>query len=224
MVLIYKLLKIGKTKKEILRKEINAKSDELVVGLVGRLTEIKNHEMFLRIVKFYKEDTENKGNLDFPKLRFVIIGDGHTRIGLEKKCKEFGIENTVEFLGNRNDPDVFYAGLDIVALTSLNEGTPLSLIEAMANEKAIVSTSVGGVVDLLGEINEEIEGFKVCERGIRVNSEDAKSFYKGLIYLAKNKKTREEFGENGKEFVLANYDKSQLVNNIKSLYRGILEI
>lgn len=212
-----------KDKRDILRKEINAKNDELVVGLVGRLTEIKNHEMFLQVVKSYKEDVKNRENSDFPKLRFVIIGDGHTRAGLEKKCKELGVEDTVQFLGNRNDPDVFYAGLDIIALTSLNEGTPLSLIEAMANEKAIVSTSVGGVVDLLGDINEEIEGFKVCERGIRVESEDAESFYKGLIYLAKDKKIRDDFGKNSKNFVLANYDKIQLVNNIKSLYRKMLE-
>lgn len=212
-----------KDKKDILRKEISAKNDEMVVGLVGRLTEIKNHEMFLRVVKLYKEDAQNAENSDFPKLRFIIIGDGHTRAGLEKKCKEFEIEDSVQFLGNRNDPDVFYAGLDIVALTSLNEGTPLSLIEAMANEKAIVSTSVGGVVDLLGKVHEEIEGFKVCQRGIRVKSEDAENFYKGLIYLAKSKKLRDRFGKNGKEFVLTNYDKSHLVSNIKSLYRKILE-
>ena len=75
--------------------------------------------------------------------------------------------------------------MDIVALTSLNEGTPLSLIEAMANEKPIISTSVGGVIDLLGEAVSENDGFSVCERGIRTASDDAEGFCNGLIYLAK---------------------------------------
>ena len=67
--------------------------------------------------------------------------------------------------------------MDVIALTSLNEGTPLSLIEAMANEKPIVSTSVGGVVDLLGDsYGRDIDGFKVCERGIRVESKDVENF------------------------------------------------
>lgn len=207
-------------KKSILRKEIGVENDELLVGLVGRLTEIKNHEMFLRVAKSYQDDTKKS---DIPKLKFVIIGDGHLREQLEQKCIELGIENTVKFLGNRNDADVFYAGLDIVALTSLNEGTPLSLIEAMANDKPIISTSVGGVVDLLGNVYEEIEGFKVCERGIRVESKDSENFYKGLKYLAENEKWRNEFTKNGKEFVLNNYDKSRLISDIKELYKDLTQ-
>ncbi len=204
-----------KDKKDILRNEIGAKDDEIVIGLVGRLTEIKNHKMFLRVAKAYKE------NSDQVKLRFVIIGDGHLREELERKCKEFDIEDIVEFLGNRNDTDVFYSGLDIVALTSLNEGTPLSLIEAMANEKPIISTSVGGVVDLLGGISSENEGIRICERGVQVESEDFESFYRGLMRLSKSKELRDELAENGKKFVLENYDKARLIDDIKGLYRKL---
>lgn len=207
-------------KKEILRKEIGASDDEILVGLVGRLTEIKNHEMFLEVAKQYQEAAENS---DFPKIRFVIIGDGHRRKHLEKQTEESGISKIVEFLGNRNDADVFYAGLDIIALTSLNEGTPLSLIEAMANEKPIISTAVGGVVDLLGEVREEIPDFKICERGVRVASNDTGNFYKGLIHLVKDDRLRSEFSRNGKAFVLKNYDKNRLISDIKGLYHRLIK-
>lgn len=204
-------------KRDILRREIDASDDVLLVGLVGRLTEIKNHEMFLDVAKLYKEDS------DQTKIKFVIIGDGHLRSELETKAKRLGIDDVLVFLGNRNDPDVFYAGLDIVALTSLNEGTPLSLIEAMANEKPIISTSVGGVVDLLGEVSMESDGFKICDRGIRTGSGDAESFYRGLIYLAKHEYLLGEFAENGKKFVHEKYDKSRLVKDIKDLYKSLVK-
>ncbi len=201
-------------KQNILRDEINAKPDEILVGLVGRLTEIKNHSFFLQVAKIYQE----RKNSNFPALRFVIIGDGHLRELLEKEAENLGIKEVVTFLGNRNDADIFYAGLDIVALTSLNEGTPLSLIEAMANSRPCISTAVGGVVDLLGEVKSEEGGFAICERGIRVKLNEVEGFYNGLIYLAKNGELRKGFGKSGLEFVLTNYSKQTLISNLQSLY------
>ena len=74
----------------------------------------------------------------------------------------------VTFIGNRRNIGAVYAGLDVVALTSLNEGTPLSLIEAMASRRPVISTLVGGVVNLLGDATEAHPGFAVHERGIGV--------------------------------------------------------
>lgn len=204
-----------RAKRNILREEIGAKNDDLLVGLVGRLTEVKNHALFLQVVKIHKE---NPGSA---KLKFVIVGDGHLREKLESEAETLGVKDLITFLGNRNDADVFYAGLDIVALTSLNEGTPLSLIEAMANEKAVVSTAVGGVVDLLGKVEEQKTGFQICERGISAASDDAAGFCSGLEYLVKNEGLRENCGRRGREYVSANYGKSRLVNDIKSLYKAL---
>lgn len=203
----------AETKKNILREEIGAKTDEIIVGFVGRLTEIKNISLFLKVAKLYQD----KRDTSFPKLKFVIIGDGNLREELETEAKSLGLSETVKFLGNRTDADIFYAGLDIVALTSLNEGTPLSLIEAMANGKAIISTSVGGVIDLLGEIEAEKDGFKVCERGVRVESNDAEGFFKGLIYLT----GITESGAKGKTFVQGNYAKERLFDDLKRLYKKL---
>ena len=77
----------------------------------------------------------------------MIIGDGRLRGELEAQAKMLGLDEDVLFLGTRNDPEDFYPALDIVALTSLNEGTPLTLIEAMANARPVIATEVGGVVD-----------------------------------------------------------------------------
>lgn len=209
------------TKRKILREEIGAAKDEILIGLVGRLTEIKNHSLFLQAARLYKE---NFGDQD-SKLKFVIIGDGHLRKNLEKEAETYKITDIVSFLGNRNDADVFYPALDIVALTSLNEGTPLSLIEAMANARPCVSTAVGGVIDLLGaetKLN-ETGGFTFCERGVRTASGNAEGFLNGLIYLAKDEKLRDELGTRGREFVLANYGKERLITDIKRVYYELRE-
>jgi glycosyltransferase involved in cell wall biosynthesis len=204
-------------KQNTLRTEIGARSDELLVGFVGRLTEIKNIPLLLKTAKIYQDTVDS----NLPKLKFVIIGDGHLRTALEAEVDKLGIRDAVLFLGNRNDSDVFYGGLDIVALTSLNEGTPLSLIEAMANGKPVISTAVGGVVDLIGEIVEEHEAFKICERGIGVASGDAAALFKGLRYLATDANLRKKLGAKGLEFVQNNYSKERLTKDIMNLYRNL---
>jgi glycosyltransferase involved in cell wall biosynthesis len=201
-------------KRRLLREEIGAREDEILVGLIGRLTEIKNHSLFLKAAQIYKQ----RQNGDLPKLRFLIVGDGHLRKTLEKEAGDLNVQDIVSFLGNRIDTDVIYAGLDIVALTSNNEGTPLSLIEGMANARAVISTAVGGVFDLLGEMIEEKDGFTICERGLRSAPKDAEAFFKGLIYLAKNEKLRDETGQRGRDFVFSNYSKERLITEIKQLY------
>jgi glycosyltransferase involved in cell wall biosynthesis len=206
-----------RAKRKILRAEIGAGDDEILIGLVGRLTEIKNHALFLQIAQLYKE------NFDFPRLKFVIIGDGHLREKLEKDSEKYNIKDIVTFLGNRSDADVFYPALDIVALTSLNEGTPLSLIEAMANARPCISTAVGGVIDLLGaETRSETDGFTICERGVRTSSGDAEGFLNGLIYLSKDEKLRDEMGERGLDFVFASYGKERLISDIKEVYYDLM--
>ncbi len=206
-------------KRNFLRDEIGAKDNEILVGLVGRLTEIKNISFLLKVAEIYRQ---NKDLCNILPLKFIIIGDGNLRKTLESEAAALDLGETVKFLGNRADADIFYAGLDIVALTSLNEGTPLSLIEAMANKKAVISTSVGGVIDLLGETLEEKEGFIIAERGIRVSSKRAEDFYAGLIYLAENVALREKNTGNGHTFVIQNYSKKRLTDDIKALYRKLL--
>ena len=211
---------ISVAKRNEVRRELGAGANVQVVGFVGRLTEVKNVPLFLRVAELYVKE---KSKDDLPELRFVIVGDGHLRESLEREAFERGIDKHVQFLGNRTDVEAIYAGLDVVALTSLNEGTPLSLIEAMASGRPIISTSVGGVVDLLGEVNEMHDGFRVCERGIGVIPGAADSFFKGFIYLIKNEVLRDAIGFRSKEFAAMTYGKDRLIKDIRDCYRDLIK-
>jgi glycosyltransferase involved in cell wall biosynthesis len=203
--------------RECFRKDVGMPPNGLLVTFVGRLTEIKNIPLLLDAIALYKAVDGKK-----PDLGFVIVGDGHQRSELEARAAALQILDLVTFIGNRRDAPRFYAGSDIVVLTSLNEGTPLSLIEAMAAGRPVISTGVGGVVDLLGKAKEEKDGYSVCERGIRVDSFDPKDLMKGLIYLAENEKVRLELVANGRRYVKSNYSRERLVEDIKSLYRELI--
>ena len=202
------------------RAELHATDSDVLIGVVGRLTEVKNHEMFLHAAARVKElAASQKTNARF---RFVIIGDGRLRGSLESEARELGLTDDVVFLGTRNDPEDFYAALDVVALTSLNEGTPLTLIEAMANERPVIATAVGGVVDLLGQHVSEADGFTICERGISVSSNDVEAFAQGLLRLATDEALRARVSAAGRDFVRANYGKDRLIRDISNLYERLL--
>jgi glycosyltransferase involved in cell wall biosynthesis len=130
----------------------------------------------------------------------------------------------VIFAGSRRDVEDLYPALDIVALTSLNEGTPLTLIEAMANARPVISTAVGGVVDLLGEpvSPDSDSSFVICERGLRVQVDDAAAFADGLSYLIENSTLRREIGERGLLFVESKYSKNRLLEDVRTLYADLV--
>lgn len=210
-------------------------AEALLVGIVGRLTEIKNHRLFLEAVKLFKERAKARGGAS-RRVRFFIIGDGHLRQPLEAYARELKVDGDVTFAGTRDDPENFYAALDIVALTSLNEGTPLTLIEAMANGRAVVATGVGGVVDLLGEQAGEGETaagartaesaaeapYVICERGLRVASGDAEGLAEAFARLAADEDLRRGMGERGRLYVERCYSVERLVTDVTKLYEDLL--
>jgi len=217
-------------RRHLLRDELGASEGDVLVGIVGRLTEVKNHALFLQIAARFEETASAKE--DARRVRFVVIGDGHLREKLEAQARALGLENIVSFLGTRNDPENFYPALDIVALTSLNEGTPLTLIEAMANGRPVIATAVGGVVDLLGEracdefsggAEEEDDGggFQVCAHGIRVRPNDAEAFREGLAHLIDARDLRLAMGKRGQHFVARNYSKERLLADVTNLYHEL---
>jgi len=93
----------------------------------------------------------------------------------------------------------------------------------MANEKTVISTAVGGTIDLLGRVEQEFDDFQICERGLLAASNDAEGFFNGLIYLANDEKLRKKLGANGQSFVQMQYGKARLVNDIQNLYRELKE-
>ena len=197
------------------RHELCIPDHTILIGIVGRLTDIKNHQMFLNVVARLKEIDPACWRQG--AVRFIVIGDGGLRDALEDQCEELGLEKDVIFVGSRKDPEYFYPALDVVALTSHNEGTPLTLIEAMANARPVVATSVGGVVDLLGDVVED-GPYQVCLRGIAVDAGDEKAFVSALSRIIRDRSLRQELGDRGLEFVEVNYSKERLFEDIKNLY------
>jgi glycosyltransferase involved in cell wall biosynthesis len=201
------------------REELGIDENTVLVGIVGRLTEIKNHEMFLRSVAEFKQVKSETRNV-----RFVILGDGNLRKELESQTRSLGLENDVVFAGSRTDLEYFYPALDVVALTSRNEGTPLTLIEAMANGRAVVSTAVGGVVDLLGAVVKDEDQYLICERGLGVAAGDEKRFAAALSRLINDDSLRTELGQRGLEFVQKKYRKERLLEDIRNLYDELMRV
>lgn len=202
--------------RQTVRAEFGANDDDLLVGFVGRLTEIKNVGLLLKTAKFYKDDPAT-----LPNVKFVIVGDGHLRISLEQEAAELGVTDIVTFAGNRTDiPDVFNA-LDIVALMSHNEGSPLTLIEAMSCGRPVISRAVGGVVDLLGKPQETAPFYTICERGISIEKNSAESYTQGLKRLIIDKDLRERLSVTAKIHVDEHFSKIRLFNDMDRLYKSL---
>lgn len=127
----------------VLRRELGVALDAPLVGIVGRLFPIKNHALFL--------DAAARLLAEQPDARFVIVGDGALRGELEARAEQPDLAGRVYFTGWRHDLATVYADLDVLAVSSRNEGTPVSAIEAMAAGCAVVATRVGGLPDLIAD-------------------------------------------------------------------------
>lgn len=194
------------------KKELSIDDEATVIGIIGRLAPIKNHKLFLNTAK-------RLSSID-DKLIFVIIGDGECKSELLSYADKLDIKDRVIFAGWKKDIYSVYDGLDIVALTSFNEGTPVSLIEAMASKKPVIATDVGGVGDIFS-FKENIaagNGFLVGENGVLVKENNIESFSNGLKLLLSSRDIRERMGIKGREFVRERFSIARLVQDIENLY------
>ncbi|MBL7132258.1 MAG: glycosyltransferase family 4 protein [Candidatus Omnitrophica bacterium] len=177
-----------------------------LVGIIGRLVPIKNHRMFLDAAKRLKD------SLGFGRLiKFLIVGDGPLRQELESYAEGLGISEDVTFTGWIRDLEKMYSELDIVVLTSLNEGTPLALIEAQAAARPCVATCVGGVTDV---IEEGRSGFLVPAR-------DIDKFTEALLKLLSNPDLALSMGRYGRERIKDEFSKTRLFRDIECIYEEI---
>jgi glycosyltransferase involved in cell wall biosynthesis len=200
-------------KRAAFRAEWNIADDEVAIGIVGRLVSVKNHPLFFKAIKKLTEQTDKK-------IRAIIIGDGEDRIALEKLANELGLSFSAEknknatltFTSWRKDIDVTNAGMDIIALSSLNEGTPVSLIEAQASGKPIVSTNVGGIANVVQE----------GKTALLSPSGDVAAFTANLLQLVEDENLRKSLSGHGVAYVLENFSHLRLAKDMAELYRRLL--
>ena len=197
------------------RKEFGLAEEEIAIGIIGRLVPVKNHSLFLKAIAHVIKNSSKK-------IKGIIIGDGETRNGLEQKCRELGLGFSTEkdnvhphpviFTSWRSDVDRINAGLDIVCLTSLNEGTPVSLIEAQAANKPVVSTRVGGIGDIVVENT----------TALLSDIQDEEKFCDNLLRLVNEDELRNRMGSNSHHFVLEKFSYQRLVRDMSQLYYELL--
>lgn len=202
------------------RRRLGLGDKDLLIGIVGRLVPIKNHRLFLDGARILLER-----NASTP-VTFVVVGDGESAESLRKYAGRIGLEGHVRFCGWVKDVSSVYADLDALALTSLNEGTPVSIIEAMASSVPVVSTDVGGVRDLVGHSIGSLsgKGFKVCERGILCTGMEPEGFADALCGLLEMP-VRERMGltTRARRFVETQYSRERLLKETESLYIALAD-
>jgi glycosyltransferase involved in cell wall biosynthesis len=201
------------------RQSLGINNDTLLVGIVGRLVPIKNHMMFLKGARLFLE--RNPG----VPTKFMVVGDGELRDELEAYCQQLGLSDHMMFCGWIKNVPLLYADLDILALTSTNEGTPVSIIEAMASSVPVIATDAGGVQDLLGQPDgvPSSDGFVVCERGILCRKNDASGFGKGLKYLMEaDIREKQKRLMRARSFVKVRFSEERLLHDIESLYLELM--
>ena len=201
------VIELGFELDELFSLPLRENAEVINIGIVGRLVPVKNHKMMLRVARGLSP------LLGIVPVCYVIIGNGELRRELENYAIELGIEDMVEFRGWEKDLKAIYEGLDIVVLTSLNEGTPVSLIEAMASARPIVATKVGGVPDIVHD----------GKNGYLVASSDEEDFSQKLMDLIKDPEKRRRFGKYGRNIVKSRFSKERLIKDTEKLYNNILK-
>lgn len=195
------------------RQTYNLDDDEIAIGIVGRLTLIKNHDLFIRTIAKVKSEC----NL---KIRAFIIGDGELIKELSYLAKSLDLSVSksqtnkadITFTSWIKNIDWAYSGMDIACLTSKNEGTPVSLIEAQACNTPIVTTNVGGIENVVIP----------NKTALLSNNNDLEDFSKKLLELITNKDLRNSMKNEGWPFVKERFHYKRLVKDMKKLYYQLL--
>ena len=175
-----------------------------VIGWVGRMTGVKDTGAVLEIVRATREREVDAV--------LVMVGDGPDRERLEQLAHELGIARNTYFVGYQSEVAGYYRLFDAFLLPSVNEGTPVSAIEALASGTPVVATRVGGVPDV---VRDGVDGFLV-------ESGDASTAAERLADLAADAALRTRLGTSGRARVLERYSVARLVDDVDRLYRSLL--
>ena len=189
-----------------IREELGIASDELVVGSIACLKPQKSPLDFIRIASLV--------NQACPGTKFILAGDGILRRKTEAAISKLKLEKQVILLGWRRDIAKFLHSIDIFVLTSLWEGMPISLLEAMAAGLPAVVTDTGGVREIISNGD---TGFLVEPHNISVMAEKT-------IALLKDSKQRELIGERGRDSLGADFAVEKMAATTTCLYEALLKL
>jgi len=187
------------------RQELGVGSDYFIVGLVAKLWEGKGHQTLIEAMPRIIQQ--------FPKVKFLFVGEGYLRQNLEKLATARGLRDYIIFTGFRKDIPEITATFDIAVLPSFFEGLGRSLLEAMALGKPVVATNVGGIPEVVED----------SLNGSLVSPGDSVALAEAIIRLLKDKELRHRMGVEGRRRIDERFSAEKMVNRIEDIYRSILK-
>ncbi len=184
------------------RESLGIFPDNKVIGIVGRLAAVKGHDTLLRAMP---------GVLaKFPNARLMIVGEGEEHERLNQRVHELGLYGYVTFTGQVQDVCPYLRAIDVVAMPSLREGLPYSLLEAMALDKPVVASAVGGLAETINH----------CVNGVLFRPNDAQALSEALISVLSDPLLTQIITHGAHETV-SHYDIERHIDRIASIYRAL---
>jgi glycosyltransferase involved in cell wall biosynthesis len=178
--------------------------DKLLIGTVGRLEEQKGIEYFIR--------ASAEVLAEFSEALFVVVGEGSLRPRLNALIRQLGLQSKVLLLGQRNDMPGVYSSLDLFVLASIDEGMPMTILEALATRRPVIATAVGAVGKLV--VHEQT--------GLLVQPRDVSALRDAMLRCLKDPSFAQELGRKGKEHVQKSFSAERMAGDYLEIYRQVL--
>jgi O-antigen biosynthesis protein len=188
-----------------LRSEFGVSDEQLLVGSVARFSFQKGHEYMVEAIPAILES--------FPEARFLLVGDGPEREKIVQKVADLGLQDKVLFAGARRDIADVLSAMDVFLLSSIFEGLPLSVLEAMAVGLPVIATRVSGTPEAV------LHGMT----GLLVSPADSRAIAGAATVLLGDSEQRRRMGQQGRLLVLHHFHKKYLVKQIHDLYDQLID-
>lgn len=189
--------------KKSVRAVLGLSSRAFVVGTVGRLSAEKGYDVLLEAAR------EVTGKRD--DCFFLLIGDGPQRRELEEKARSLGIDGRIVFAGKRSDIPELLAAMDVFVMSSLTEGQPMALLEAMASGRPVVATTVGDVPKILKQGN----------AGLLVPPSDSKALAEGLLRVIEDNILAKRLSVNALKTIEEGYSSGRMAAEYRACYKRV---
>lgn len=200
-----RFLNSSEDQRHAFRSKYGIDQDAFVIGIVGRLAPIKDHSLFLDAIAI----ANKKANRN---LKVTIVGDGELKAPLQEKARSLGLTNII-WTSWIKDVESAIPGMDVVVLTSINEGTPVSLIEAQACGVPVISTDVGGVRDVIQD----------GQTGLMVKQRTPQDIAEAILSLETSDDTLRKMGEAGRKWVEHRFSAHRLTEDMRKHYHDLLK-
>ncbi|MCA9035724.1 MAG: glycosyltransferase [Planctomycetaceae bacterium] len=188
------------------RKEFGIGKDDFLIVQIARLHELKDHQTALKVMDVVRRRQ--------PTAKLLIVGDGEQRAAIECSVAALGLESNVILAGTRSDIGRLLCASDAFLLTSISEGIPLTVIEAMAAERPVVSTSVGGIAEMVEH----------GRSGFLAPAGDFEGLASHLLNLASGSDLRQSTGRAGSQIATRKFSQNAMMNSYRQVYRELISI